>query len=294
MRRWLVTGIAAAVVGAALIVMSPATAEPGETAATVPTGTTIEPAIDCAPTAAHPYPVVVLPGGDGKTTETAEQWGLMVGALRDAGYCALLFQGGIVDGTRWGGDIPSSARQVAEFVAKVRETTGAPQVEMVAHSVGTIVTNYFLKVLGGAPLVSHAILLTPEARGCDGAGFLAAYGIKNSPVTPVQLIQTLPFLASVLATMAPNMGAALQMMPTSEVYHAIFDGPIAQPGVRYSVLATRNDELATPAPACSTIDEPGVNMAVFEDLFAGGPTVGHSTIRSDSRTAGWVLEQLAR
>lgn len=292
MRKKLATGMAVAVIGAAVAMATPAAAEPTNIASTVPAGTTIEPAIDCAPTAAHPYPVVVLPGGDGKTTETAAQWDLMVGALRDAGYCTLVFQGGIVDGTRWGGDIPSGARQVGDFIAEVRARTGAAKVEIVAHSASTIVSNYFLKVLGGAPQVSHAVLITPEARGCDGAGFLAAYGIKT-PVSPVQLFQALPFLPSVLATAMPSMGTALQMLPTSDVYRAIFDGPIAQPGVRYSVLATRNDELATPAPACSTIEEPGVTMAVFEDLFPSAPVVGHSTIRSDSRSADWVLEQLA-
>lgn len=104
-RKKLATGMAVAVIGAAVAMATPAAAEPTNVASTVPAGTTVAPAIDCAPTAAHPYPVVVLPGGDGKTTETAAQWDLMVGALRDAGYCTLVFQGGIVDGTRWGGDI---------------------------------------------------------------------------------------------------------------------------------------------------------------------------------------------
>ncbi|NNH75069.1 hypothetical protein HLB23_35350 [Nocardia uniformis] len=292
MRRILATGMAAAVIGMTAMTATPAAAEPTSDTPTIPAGATIEPEIDCTPTVAHPYPIVVLPGGDGTTTETAAQWDFMVGSLRDAGYCTLLFQGGIVDGTRWAGDIPSGARQVADFIAKVKHTVGVEKVEIIAHSAGTIVTNYYLKVLGGAPNVSHAVFITPEARDCDGAGFLTALGIKNPPITPVQLLQAFPFLASVIAAAAPDKAVALQMAPTSEVYQAIFNGPIAQPGVRYSVLATRNDELATPAPACSTIDEPGVTMAIYEDLFPAAPPVGHSTIRSDANTAGWVLKQL--
>lgn len=288
-------GLAAVVLGVTLT--ATATAAPDSGSGGTPTaaaGTTIEPSIDCTPTAAHPNPVVVLPGGDGTTAQTADQWSTMLGALRDAGYCTVLFQGGIIDGTRWAGDIPSEANQVADFITKVRKTTGADKIELVAHSAGTIVSNDYLKLLGGAPNVNHAVFITPEARGCDGAGLLTAVGIKNSPVTPVQLLQALPFLPSVLATLSPSNAAAMEMAPTSSIYQAIFATQVTQPGVTYSVIATRNDQLATPAPACSLIDEPGVVNAVYEDLFPGASPVDHSLIRSSADTAGWVLQQLQR
>ncbi|MFE3261286.1 hypothetical protein ACFXPS_37395 [Nocardia sp. NPDC059091] len=79
--------IAAVVAGAAVPSMGTAQAAPdtGPGTRTLPAGDTIEPAIDCAPTAAHPDPVVVLPGGDGSPEQTAAQWDTMVGALRGAG-----------------------------------------------------------------------------------------------------------------------------------------------------------------------------------------------------------------
>ncbi|MFI1912195.1 esterase/lipase family protein [Nocardia sp. NPDC020380] len=288
--------LAAVLVGAIFASTATATADPGPAttpaAAALPAGTTIEPPIDCGPTAAHPNPVIVLPGGDGNTTDTDAQWATMLGALRGAGNCTLLFQGGIVNGKRWAGDIPAEAHQLAEFVAKVRQATGAEQVDIVAHSAGTVVTNDYLKVLGGAPAVHHAVFITPESRGCDGAGLLAPFGIKNPPITPVQLLTALPFLASVLGSLSPDMAVATEMAPTSDVYQAIFDGNVTQPGVRYSVIATRNDQLATPAVTCSLIDEPGVTNAVYEDLFPGADPVDHSLIRSSTQTAGWVLDQL--
>ncbi|AYF76256.1 hypothetical protein D7D52_23225 [Nocardia yunnanensis] len=279
---------------AAMMAGGPAVAAPdtGSGAANIPAGNTIEPPIDCVPDSAHPRPIVVLPGGDGTTADTATQWDTMLTALRGAGYCALLFQGGVINGNRWTGDIPSAARQVADFVTKVRQVTEADQVDLVAHSAGTIVSNYFLEVLGGAPAVAHAVFLTPETRGCDGAGFLAAYGIENSPVTPVQVVAALPFLGTVLAAVAPDKANAVQMMPSSSVYQAVFDGQVSQPGVRYSVLSTRNDELATPATICSVLDEPGVNMNFYEDLFPGSAPVGHSSLRSSANTANWVIQQL--
>ncbi|MFJ4654579.1 esterase/lipase family protein [Nocardia sp. NPDC088792] len=278
----------------AITAVGPAVAAPetGSGSAVIPAGSTIEPPIDCAPDTAHPHPVVVLPGGDGTTADTATQWDTMLSTLRGAGYCAFLFQGGIINGNRWTGDIPSAAQQVADFVTKVRQTTGADQVDIVAHSAGTLVSNYFLKVLSGAPSVADAVLLTPETRGCDGAGFLAAYGIKNPPITPVQVVAALPFLGTVLAAIAPDKANLVQMMPSSPVYQSVFNGRVTQPGVRYSVLSTRNDELATPATVCTLLDEPGVNMNFYEDLFPGATPVGHSSLRSSPDTANWVVQQL--
>ncbi|MFB8003275.1 esterase/lipase family protein [Nocardia sp. NPDC056000] len=236
----------------AIMAAGPVAAAPdtGSGSAVVPAGTTIEPPIDCTPDSAHPRPVVVLPGGDGTTAETTTQWNTLLSTVRAAGHCAFLFQGGVINGSRWTGDIPSAAQQVADFVTKVRQTTGADQVDIIAHSAGTIVANYFLKVLDGAPVVAHAVFLTPDKANL------------------------------------------VQMLPSSPVYQAVFNGPITQPGVRYSVLSTRNDELATPATVCTNLTEPGVNMNFYEDLFPGTTPVGHSSLRSSSDTANWVAQQL--
>ncbi|MFQ6397697.1 esterase/lipase family protein [Nocardia sp. KC 131] len=285
--------VGVAVVGVLGMTAAPGGAAPSDSAApSVPAGTVIEPAIDCHPSDVRPNPVIVLPGADGGTADTAAQWDPMVSALRGQGACTLLFQGGIVDGKRWAGDMSSAARQLAQFVAKVKAVTGAAKVDIVAHSAGTFVANYFVKVLGGAADVPNMVLLTPEARGCDGAGFLAQYGLKNLPITPVQLITALPFLVPVLSTLMPSMANALQLTPASDVYKAVMNGPLTQPGVRYSVMATKNDAIATPPGVCSFITEPGVTNVFYEDLFPGSPAVDHSTVRSSPDTTNWVIEQL--
>ncbi len=274
------------------------TAGPGATAPqrgsqpTIPAGSVIEPALNCTPGAQRPHPVIVLPGADGTTDKTAAQWNPMLSALRADGACVFLFQGGIIKDQRWAGDIPGEARQVAEFVAKVRAHTGAEQVDIVAHSAGTFVANYFLKVLGGASSVHDVVLLAPESRDCDGAGLLAQYGITDPPLTPVQAAKAAPYLVSLMTIMFPGLAPAMQMSPTSPVYQAVFNGPVTQPGVRYSVLATRNDKIATPAVTCSLLDEPGVLNVVYEDQFPGAPTVDHSSLRSSPIAIAWVIQQL--
>ena len=301
--RITLTGIALA--GVAALAATPAAAAPsGPSAApgaespirtdtsAIPAGTVIEPAVNCTPGPHRPHPVIVLPGADGTTEQTAAQWNPMLTALRADGGCAFVFQGGIIKGQRWAGDVPSEARQVADFIAKVRRTTGADKVDIVAHSAGTFVAQYYLKVLHGASSVRDAVLLAPESRGCDGAGLLAQYGITNPPMTPVQAAEVAPYLVSALAIMFPGMAPAMQMSPTSEVYRAVFDGTVTQPGVRYSIMATRKDRIATPAVTCSMIQEPGVVNAVYEDRFPTAPAVDHSTLRSSPETLAWVVDQL--
>ncbi|MGW6377539.1 esterase/lipase family protein [Rhodococcus sp. NPDC055112] len=289
-----VLGVALAGVLAISAVPASAAPDSGSAAPALPAGTVVEPAIDCRPSSARPRPVLILPGADGTIADTASQWEVVVSTLRHQGACALVFQGGVVDGRRWAGDMTGAARQLADFVARVKDTTGAPQVDIVAHSAGSVVANYFVKVLGGAQDVHDMVLLTPEARGCDGAGFLAQYGIKDLPVTPVQVLEALPFLAPALAALVPGMASALQLTPVSEVYRTLMDGPIAQPGVSYSVMATKNDQVATPPGTCSFITEPGVTNVFFEDAFPGSPAVDHSSLRSSPDTAGWIVDQLYR
>lgn len=258
----------------------------------LPAGEVIAPPVECAPGA---RPVVVLPGADGTTADTDGQWGPMVTALRESGYCALVFQGGVVDGRRWAGNIPDAASQLGGFVDSVLATTGAGAVDLVAHSAGTVVAQYYLAVLGGAPNVGHAVFLAPESRGCDGAGFLSTFGIRDLPVTPVQVLEAWPVLPPLLGHLSPDLAVAMQLVPGSPVYDAVFDrGPVTRHGVEYAILATARDEIATPAPACSFLDEPGVVNTLFEDAFPDAPAVDHSSLRSSPEAARWMLGQLTR
>ncbi|MFD1812302.1 esterase/lipase family protein [Rhodococcus gannanensis] len=291
------TGVVTAlVIGAALVATPPALADPGTGSVdpvVLPAGDAVTPPIDCA---AGSRPVVVLPGADGTVADTAEQWATVTDVLRGSGLCPLVFQGGVVNGKRWAGNIPDEAGQLATFVRSVQDATGSSTVDIVAHSAGSVVSNYYLKVLHGSANVTRAVFLAPEGRDCDGAGFLAAYGIDNLPVTPVEVLQALPVLPPILGRLSPDLAVALQLAPGSEVHGAVFaDGtPITQPGVTYAVLATANDGVATPAGGCSFIDEPGVTNVLFEDAYPNASAVDHSTLRSSPEAASWVVAQLGR
>ena len=219
--------------GAALIVAAgPAAAGP---LGMVPIGGSLVPPIDCRP-GSRPDPVVVLPGGDGTVIQTVAQWRVLTAALRRAGACVLVFQYGIINGRRGAGDIPSSARAVAAFVDQVKMATGARRVDIVAHSEGGFIANYYAKVLRGAPNIRVMVLLAPATHGSDGAGFTG----RTWPIAPARVLNTLPLLKPIVASLLPNGPVAMQLIAGSDLVQTVTDGPIAQPGVRYAVLATRN------------------------------------------------------
>lgn len=256
--------------------LGPPDAEPGRA---------ILPPIDCGPA----RPVVVLPGGDGTVEQTDDQWRTITDGLRSAGLCPLVFQVRGTDGQRWAADVPSAGADLAAFVQQVKARTGAERVAIVAHSAGSVVANHYLTVQHGAPDVAQAVFLAPETAHCDGAGFAAAMGLPGSPFP---LFRAVPAVPALLARVVPSAAGPLQLAPGSPVFDAIFDGPLAQPGVRYSVMATKRDEVATPAGTCSFIEEPGVTNVYYEDVFPGSPAVDHGSLRSSPEVARWVAGRI--
>lgn len=48
------------------------------------------------------------------------------------------------------------------------------------------------------------------------------------------------------------------------------DGPITQSGIQYTILASKYDELVTPAPEASFVNEPGVRNLLIQDFCPNG------------------------
>jgi pimeloyl-ACP methyl ester carboxylesterase len=186
----------------------------------------------CHPSAAHPYPVILVHG----TFENMDDnWQAASPLLADHGYCVFaLNYGGAspsdpVQGT---GDIPASARQLSAFVSRVLTATGAAKVDIVGHSQGGMMPRYYINVLGGAARVHALVGLSPSNDGTtiDGLTTLARALSASGPVNAafgitcyscVQQEAGSPFLAH------------LNARPTV-------------PGVRYTVIETSDDEVVTP------------------------------------------------
>jgi triacylglycerol lipase len=121
----------------------------------------------CKPTAAHPYPIVLVHG----TAENQfDNWQAMSPTLKSHGYCVFSLnygatQGSLATGAYGLGEISKSAKELQAFVTKVRAATGAAKVSLVGHSQGGMMPRYYLKFLGGAVQVDDLVGLSPSNHG---------------------------------------------------------------------------------------------------------------------------------
>ncbi|MCZ4553279.1 esterase/lipase family protein [Gordonia rubripertincta] len=134
----------------------------------------------CRPSMKHPNPVVLVHGTGGNRQTN---WATMIPALRNEGYCVFALTYGTLPGTVWpvsgfGGltRMEDSAEQLASFIARVRQGTGAARVDLVGHSEGTLMPTYYLKYLGGAQYVDRYVSLAPYWKGQDQGCVSAAGG----------------------------------------------------------------------------------------------------------------------
>ena len=208
------------IAGAAATALAPATPPPGANN------------FSCKPSAAHPYPVILV---HGTFANMDDNWQAASPVLANHGYCVFAFNyGGAsasadIQGT---GDIAWSAAQLSSFVNTVLAATGASKVDLAGHSQGGMMPRYYIDFLGGAARVDKLVALAPSNYGTtlDGittlASLLGVSGLINgglSAVCPacVEQEQGSSFLASLNAT------------PTVA-------------GVGYTVIESVDDEVVTP------------------------------------------------
>ncbi|MEI2639258.1 MAG: alpha/beta fold hydrolase [Microthrixaceae bacterium] len=131
---------------------------------------------NCKPTAAHPRPVVLV---HGTIATMGENFATISPLLKNNGYCVFAFNYGgtwlssITLGNIQGLDSPYGfANTLAGFVDHVLAATGAQKVDIVGHSQGGMLPNYYVKFLGGAPKVNSIVGLAPVNHGTTLSGLL--------------------------------------------------------------------------------------------------------------------------
>ncbi|QOV33840.1 alpha/beta fold hydrolase [Streptomyces ferrugineus] len=192
---------------------------------------------DCRPTRRHPRPVVLLHGSAGNAFNN---WSMLSPWLKREGYCVFAPNYGGPPGSPFQatGPIPESARQVARYVDRVLKATGSRQVDLVGHSQGGGPTpRWYLRFEGGTDpahpkrnKVRSLIALAPSNHGGNVSG-----------------VGTLITKLGLNPTVSAVVGQAWSdQMVGSAVNRKLDRGGDTQPGVRYTVIATRYDEFATP------------------------------------------------
>ncbi|MGW1071261.1 esterase/lipase family protein [Streptomyces sp. NPDC002537] len=228
---------------------------PSASAATA--GTTAEKTVtsgwnnwSCKPSAAHPNPVVLA---HGTFANSWDNWLVLAPYLVKRGYCVYSLDYGqkagvpLVNGL---GPITESAGQLSAFVDKVRQSTGAEKVDLVGHSQGGgALPRYYLKFLGGAAKVDKLVGIAPSNHGTTASGLS-------------RLIDIVPGARKVVSLAMPGVE---DQLVGSEFMKKLNAGGDTVPGVKYTVLATKYDEVVTPYKT-QFLSGPDVRNVVLQDL----------------------------
>ena len=182
----------------------------------------------------HPYPVVLV---GGTIANQADDFAAVSPLLADNGYCVYTDNlgsstGNVVAQT---GDIPTSATELATVVDKVLAATGARKVDLIGHSQGGgVLPRWYLQCAGGASVVSDLVGLAPSNHGTTIDGLttlgtdLGILGVVNSG------LDVLRFPSAVQQEDGSSLNATLDA------------GGDTVPGVSYTDIISRNDEVVTP------------------------------------------------
>ncbi|MBD0707778.1 MULTISPECIES: esterase/lipase family protein [unclassified Streptomyces] len=205
----------------------------------------------CKPSAAHPRPVVLVHGTLGNSVDN---WLGLAPYLVDRGYCVFSLDYGQLPGVpvfHGLGPIAASAGQLATYVDRVLDATGAPEADLVGHSQGGMMPRWYLKFLGGAAKVNTLVGLAPDNHGTTLLGLTG-------------LLPYFPGARDLIDDATPGLADQIAGSPFLTALNA---GGDTVPGVRYHVIASRYDEVVTPYRS-QFLTGPDVTNVLLQDKCA--------------------------
>ncbi len=203
----------------------------------------------CVPSATHPRPVVLVHGTFGNSVDN---WLGLAPYLKHRGYCVYSLDYGQLPGVPFLhglGPVEKSAEQLDAFVDKVLAATGADEADIVGHSQGGMMPRHYLKFLGGADEVNALVGIAPSNHGTTLGGLTA-------------LLPYFPGAEDLLSEATP---ALADQVAGSDFLTRLNAGGDTVPGVRYTVIATRYDQVVTPYRS-AFLTGPGVRNVLLQDL----------------------------
>ncbi|AWI28558.1 alpha/beta fold hydrolase [Streptomyces sp. ICN441] len=205
----------------------------------------------CKPSTAHPRPVVLVHGTFGNSVDN---WLALAPYLVKRGYCVYSLDYGQLPGVPFFhglGPVAKSAEQLDAYVDRVLAATGADEVDLVGHSQGGMMPRHYIKFLGGADEVNALVGIAPSNHGSTLHGFTG-------------LLKYFPGAADLLNAKTP---ALADQIAGSPFLTKLNEGGDTVPGVQYTVIATKYDEVVTPWRS-SFLDGPNVKNVTVQDLCA--------------------------
>ncbi|MGW0176036.1 esterase/lipase family protein [Rhodococcus sp. NPDC003322] len=228
----------------------------------------------CLPTDRHPNPVILAHGSD---SNSYSDWAAIAPRLKADGYCVFAVNYGGAPGADTFGteDMYLSADQVAEFVHRVRGATGAEKVDLVGFSQGATVTRYFVNKLGGAAVVDRWVGVASPSYG----------GIFYGLVPVADAVPGGRQVVSLFTTTAVE-----QQAQGSDFLAGLNGGSDTVPGVQYTTIGTRYDEMIQPYTNIA-LRGAGATNILIQDMCPQNKT-GHMNMVYDAFTVGLVRQAL--
>jgi pimeloyl-ACP methyl ester carboxylesterase len=262
--------------------------------------------LPCRPSAAHPRPVVLV---HGLFANQSDNWAAMSPFLANHGYCVFSLTygndpkaSGFMKSVGGLTDMKVSAHKLARFVRHVRHVTGAKKVDIVGHSEGGTVPDWYLKFDHGNRYVKHFVALSGVMHGTTVLVAGALYS----------LFQKLGFSKQENAMLRSGCASCTEFLPTSDWMRALdkphraatahvartcpVDGA-AVAGVNYTSIATRYDELVWPAtsdfinPACDGKQRIRVHNLLIQNRCSQDLS-DHLSVAADPNVARVILNAL--
>ncbi|MEU9997968.1 esterase/lipase family protein [Streptomyces sp. NPDC048370] len=205
----------------------------------------------CKPSAAHPRPVVLVHGTFGNSIDN---WLALAPYLVNRGYCVFSLDYGQLPNVPFFhglGPVDKSAEQLDVYVDKVLAATGAPEADLVGHSQGGMMPRHYLKFLGGAEKVNALVGIAPDNHG----------------TTLLGLTKLLPYFPGVEDFVTKNTPGLADQIAGSPFITKLNEGGDTVPGVTYTVITTKYDEVVTPYTS-GFLDGPNVTNVVIQDKCA--------------------------
>ncbi|NKY89467.1 alpha/beta hydrolase [Nocardia veterana] len=248
----------------------------------------------CRPTRDKPFPIVLAHGA---ASDAESSFAVLAPALHRAGYCVFAADIGRVrlpllgvnDVAKpaWPGlgpvstallgnvpygvaDISSQTTELAAFVAMVRGVTGAPKVIMVGHSTGG---NAIRELVQRHPeTVASVVTVGTPYRGSTFSGLPTMY----------------PFYGA-LGLTGPETAAEVygpagaEQVPGTATLHALNADGETRPGIPYTAIASRTDEVITPSETALLSEPRDGNRNIWVQDGCPDLKVGHAELLSNPR-----------
>lgn len=194
----------------------------------------------CRPTAQHPRPVVLA---HGTLASMSINFQTISPYLYNKGYCVFALNYGrtpfIPPGVGGIAHVRDSAIELGRFVDRVLAATGAPAVDLVGHSGGGLIPQYYVQKLDGAGKVHTRVGLAPGNHallyGVDVPEVL--YGILRALPGGIEIVQriggaTLPYVGDIF---------------DARFWRDLYPGGDSVPGVHYTNIVSRYDPIIRPS-----------------------------------------------